>query len=324
MINKAFILLAMSFFSSSPSADGSPPVLRISAFKDISAFLLASLRQDEGFRLRVEYVQNADEAHDDLKRHKADIVFMSYDDTLSMAVQDGYRDIAAFMPVHGGLLDLCGALDLAAGKNRVGIDTDTGYARALRLCLRKRYPEPEDYRQLQWRKVGATNIRFEQLRDGQIDATLLNPPFSYQTGITRIAALTRNEVIPSYQGVVANLNRSWWARPAHRKAALAFVRAYRQALADMQSQPGQTIAKLATFYGLSQPVASAVYARLWEADGLNTSLGFDGRALAETERVFAEDTGLTVPKARAWVLCDPPGWPVMCGSHTPPRRGKSR
>ena len=305
MLDKTLIAVAfaLSSLSANPSAADPPPVLRVAAFKDVSAFLLASVQQDYGFKLRVSYVQNADEAHDDLRQHKADIVFMSYDDTVSMAVQDGYRDIAAFMPVHGGMLDLCGALDLAAGQNRVGIDTDTGYARALRRYLRNRYPDPADYRQLQWLKVGATNLRYERLRDGGlIDATLLNPPFSYQAGIKRIAALAGSEAVPAYQGVVANLNRSWWARPAHQQAVRAFVRTYRQALAAMQNRPGATIAKLAKFYGLPPPVAAAVYARLWEADGLNTAPGFDERALAETERIFAEDTGLAVPKARAWVL----------------------
>jgi hypothetical protein len=274
--------------------------LRISAFRDITAFMLETIQQDEGLVLQINYVKNADEAHDDLKRQQADIVFMSYDDTLSMALQDGYNDIAAFLPVHGGLLDLCGALDPASGKNRVGIDTDTGYARALRLYLRTR--DPDGYPALDWQKVGATDIRYEKLRDGLIDATLLNPPFSYQDGITRIAALTSNDTIPRYQGVVANLNQSWWADPSHQSAVRAFVNAYRQTLASLQHQPAAAVTRLMAFYGLSQPVASAVHARLWQADGLNTATAFDTQALAETERVFAQDTGLEVPTVRAWVL----------------------
>lgn len=295
MLNKTLFAMGLP----DGSAASPPPVLHISAFNDISAFILASIRQ-EGFTLRIKYVKNANEAHDDLKRQQADVVFMSYDDTLSMALQDGYRDIAAFLPIHGGLLDLCGVLDPASGKNRVGIDTNTGYARALRLYLRTR--DPGGYPALDWQQVGATDRRYAKLRDGLIDATLLNPPFSYQVGITRIAALTGNTIIPHYQGVVANLNKSWWADPSHQSTVRAFVKAYRQTLAGMHTQPETTVTKLMAFYGLPQPVASAVHARLWQADGLNPATAFDHQSLAETERVFAQDTGLEVPTIRRWVL----------------------
>ena len=77
---------------------------------------------------------------------------------------------------------LCGAFDVTGAATRVGIDTDTGYARALRLLLQDRLG-PERYAQLDWIKAGATNLRYQQLLDGQLDATLLNPPFSYRPGI---------------------------------------------------------------------------------------------------------------------------------------------
>lgn len=263
------------------------------------------MQEDYALNLDIKYVKNANEAHDDLMQQHADIVFMSYDDTLSMAVQDNYHDIAAFMPIHGGILDLCGNLDLYAGKNRVGIDTNTGYARALRLYMRNRYPNYQDYQQISWLMAGATNVRYEKLMDSQIDATLLNPPFSYQDGIHCIGALSGNAVIPYYQGVVANLNKSWLDKPSHQHALCEFIKIYQQVLAVMRNMPEETISKLAKFYELPNTVVSAIYDRLWEDDGLNTTIDFNEQALKQTEQIFYQDTKLEVPQSRYWVLSNP-------------------
>jgi hypothetical protein len=287
------------------AADPAPPPLRIAAFRDISAFLLETVRKEYAVDLQITYVKNADEAHTRLRRQQADIVFMSYDDTLSLALQEQYGEIVAFMPIHGGLLDLCGTLDVAANKHRVGIDTDTGYARALRRYLRARLPNADAYRQLVWIRAGATDLRYEQLRAQELDATLLNPPFSYRPGVTRMAALSGNAIIPRYQGVVANLNQSWLGSRRHRASLAAFITLYRRALRDLREHPDDTIAKLVAFYGLSPEIAAAVFARLWAADGLNSTGVFDDGALAETERIFAEDTGLMVPRVRTWIVADP-------------------
>ncbi len=299
------LLLSVLLRGQRCAADPATPPLQIAAFRDISAFLLETVRKDYAVALQITYVKNADEAHTRLRRQQADIVFMSYDDTLSMALQEQYGEIAAFMPIHGGLLDLCGTLDLAANKNRVGIDTDTGYARALRRYLRDRLSNADAYRQLVWIMAGATDLRYEKLRAQELDATLLNPPFSYRPGVTRIAALSGNAVVPRYQGVVANLNRSWLGSRSHRASLAAFITIYQRALRDLRAHPDDTIAKLVEFYGLSPPIAAAVFARLWASDGLNATGMFDDGALAETERIFAEDTGLTVPRVRTWVLTDP-------------------
>lgn len=114
--------------------------------------------QAPGFNLDVSYVTNAEEAHSDLKTGKADVVFMSYDDTLSIFFQETFSDILAVWPEHGGILSLCGAVDTAQNRTRVGIDTDSGYARALRLYL-KQTMSVADYERITWVYAGATNIR---------------------------------------------------------------------------------------------------------------------------------------------------------------------
>ncbi|WP_295446849.1 hypothetical protein [uncultured Thiodictyon sp.] len=274
--------------------------MRICAFRDITAFILDTASRAGLIDVAVNYVKNADEAHADLKTRQADLVFMSYDDTLSLALQDHDRDIAVVMPVHGGILDLCGELDLARGKAVVGIDTDSGYARALRHYLHGRYPAAEDYARLQWVRAGATNLRYEKLVAGQLDATLLNPPYSLKPGIARLGDLRGS--IGAYQGVVANVNQSSLTDARQRAAVIAFIRAFLQTVDDMKAQPEPTIERLAQYYGVPSEDARAVHRRLWEPDGLAVGKELDRDQLVGTERLFSADTGIAVPALRTWVL----------------------
>ncbi|WP_295384334.1 hypothetical protein [uncultured Thiodictyon sp.] len=274
--------------------------MRICAFRDITAFILDTASRAGLMDVAVNYVKDADEAHAALTAHQADIVFMSYDDTLSMALQDHDSDIAAVMPVHGGILDLCGELEPVRGKTVVGIDTDSGYARALRHYLHGRYPAPQEYARLHWVRAGATNLRYEKLIAGQLDATLLNPPYSLKAGVVRLGDLRGS--IGAYQGVVANVNQSSVTDARQRAAVIAFICAFSQTVDDMKAQPEPTIERLAQYYGLPSEEARAVYWRLWEPDGLAVGRQLDQEQLACTERLFSADTGIAVPAARTWVL----------------------
>lgn len=76
--------------------------------------------------IQLKWVRNADEAHADLRSWAADLASMSYDDTLSMALQENYPDVVAAWPVHASMMNLCGTIDVSKGLVYVGIDTDTG------------------------------------------------------------------------------------------------------------------------------------------------------------------------------------------------------
>lgn len=78
---------------------------------------------------------------------------MSYDDTLSVALELGFNDTAAVFPIHGGILSLCGEIS-GDGAPRVGIDTLTGYARALRFYLNSTLTA-EEYASIDWVFAGA-------------------------------------------------------------------------------------------------------------------------------------------------------------------------
>ena len=61
----------------STNMPNSPQELNISTFKDISAFMLETAHNEILIKANIKYVKNADEAHSDLMKSKADLVFMS-------------------------------------------------------------------------------------------------------------------------------------------------------------------------------------------------------------------------------------------------------
>lgn len=273
--------------------------LKISAFRDISSFLLTILQNESGLNLDIKYVQNADEAHQDLKENRADLVFMSYDDTLSVSLEDKYPEIIAIQPIHGGILDLCGEIDITNGKTKIGIDTDSGYARVLRAYLQSIY-SASDYQKLEFIKAGATNIRAEKLQNGELDATLLNPPFSYLPGINRDQDF--RQFIGHYQGVGINTNKLAWLDVTQRSLIQEFLNSYRNLIHQLQSNQPEAINRLMSFYQISQETAINIYERLWQLNGLSSTLTFDAVALSETEKFFTKDTQIQIPDRRYWLL----------------------
>jgi hypothetical protein len=287
-----------------------PPVsfdspLKIAAFKDITAFVLETGKSENRFNIDVQYVKDADEAHNALNNPdvtaRKDIVFMSYDDTLSMALLDKNSDIEAVMPIHGGILDLCGSIDIAQGKTKIGIDTNSGYARALRFYLKNTYLS--SYDELQWLMIGATNLRYEKLKKGDVDTTLLNPPYSYLLSSEFSKVRMYNEV-GAYQGVVVNVNKSWLKDKVNLDRLKYFSNSYYFYINDLKSNKNKTIASLIDYYNqnninLTVPEAEAIFDRLWEQDGLNQSSQFDKAQLEGTENLFNWDTKVTPPKT--WI-----------------------
>ena len=282
----------------STNMPNSPQELNISTFKDISAFMLETAHNEILIKANIKYVKNANEAHSDLIKSKADLVFMSYDDTLSMAIENDCKQITAVAPIHGGILSLCGEINLAQNKNKIGIDTDTGYARALRFYLHQLYPTDLEYNQLHWLFEGATNLRVAELLSGNIDATLLNPPYSYTNGIPRMIQMSA--AIGSYQGVIINVNKAWLANPSNAANLAAFIRGYYQRVNEMQANPTKTILKLVNYYGISASESSNTYARLWESDGLSLSSVFNQAELRGTQSIFSWDRKRAIPESRNW------------------------
>ncbi len=271
--------------------------LKISTFKDISAFILETLQKRYQADIEIKYVKNANESHQDLIDKRADIVFMSYDDTLSIYFEKKFHDIRAFMPIHGGILDLCGNINFKLNQVNIGIDTDSGYARALRTYL-KTTLSTQDYNQLKWLKSGATNIRYKKLINGQLDATLLNPPFCVMPNVNCLTNLYKH--LGEYQGLIANTRQKWFIKNQSR--VNKFITIYHELLASILNNAEQTIDQIKQFYAISQDTAQKIYARLLESDGLNFSKDFNNR-LKNTEKIFcSEMKNVYIPEKRDWII----------------------
>ncbi|MEY4504367.1 MAG: hypothetical protein RL154_661 [Pseudomonadota bacterium] len=275
-----------------------PEPLQISAFKDITAFVLESAQKNGSINVNIKYVKNANEAHTDLTGQKADLVFMSYDDTLSIALEENNSNAIAIMPIHGGILDFCGSLNIEQNQTNIGIDTKTGYARALRSYLKMTYSHT-DYNKLNFVFAGATNLRYEKLLRHELNATLLNPPYSYALGVNRMVRIS--DVFGAYQGVVVNANKSWLATGTNKDRLYNFAKAYYQTVANIKNQPDKTIEEMQIYYGITKDEATQSYNRLWESDGLSLNFKFNDKALIVTEQIFSFDANISIPNKRTWV-----------------------
>lgn len=277
--------------------------LSVAAFRDITAFILQGGASP--LIASPTYVADADQAHSFLKNATADVVFMSYDDTLSIYFDEAYTNVRAVLPVHGGILNFTGELNLETGKNVVGIDTESGYARALIYYLHEQYGD--DFSEIELAQVGATNLRYQLLVDGNIDATLLNPPFSLMPDVPNIVRML--DVIGPYQGIVANVRADWLADLDNAITLQDFADAFYNRVNALKNNREQTIGELMDFYGGSLPiteeVAGLIYDRLWEPDGLALGEAFDPTQLTGTEFYYTYSTGTLISGDREWVAAVP-------------------
>lgn len=263
--------------------------LKLSTFKDITAFVLAQIAEMNEIVLDVNYVKNADEAHQDLISGKMQIVCMSYDDVLSIYHEKNYTDILSIAPIHGGMLSLCGKL-FSYGKLRIAIDTDSGYARLLRDYLASNTYD------IEWVFAGATNIRAKKLMDHEFDATLLNPPFCYHSQINIIDNLTDNN---SYQGMVFSMKKSFYQ--TQQSLVDIFLDNYYQTVRNLLANQSLTIKKLQVFYDINEMQAKQTFDRINSLGGLSTNDMFNRSALEVTEDLFTKDTKIAIIPSYEWM-----------------------
>jgi ABC-type nitrate/sulfonate/bicarbonate transport system substrate-binding protein len=170
------------------------------------------------------FVRDADEAHRRALDGANPIVGMSLDDLLTCATSDHPRahDLVAIAGVHRGFLQLVVQPDVTRiadlRHRRVAVDTDTGYASALfEILARHGLEHPRDFDVVY---AGATNLRYDKLRQGQFEGTLLGAPFTVQARRRGYRALVSvAEALGGYQAVVLVASRPWLdAHPAHARA----------------------------------------------------------------------------------------------------------
>ena len=98
----------------------------------------------------------------------------------------------------------------------------TGYAFVLFEILRRNGLAPGDYDIV---KVGGMVQRWEALRDGKHDATILSTPYNILAKAAGLTQLARGiAVLGHYQGNVGAARRSWAS--ANKDAVIGYIRAY--------------------------------------------------------------------------------------------------
>jgi len=159
-------------------------------------------------------VANADEIRERVLRGINPIAAMSLDDAMGIRYGDdpAGHDLTVFAGVHRGFLELMVAPDLEQVPQlrglRIGIDTETGYARALMELMRRASLRRDlDFSVV---KAGATNRRFERLLSGEIDAALLGSPFTDLAKARQFRSLgSVPELLGGYQAVVLVAKAAW-------------------------------------------------------------------------------------------------------------------
>ena len=199
-----------------------------------------------------------------LDRGDADIAQTTIDNPIAYDIGRGApavvaRDFVAWFGIDDAGLHLIAAPGIATiadlrGKT-VAVDSlTTGYAYALRGMLASAGLGPND---VTFVAKGATILRYKGLTDGAFDATLLTPPFNAQANERGFRTLARAiDVVGPYQGLVGIARRSWLA--AHRDTAIAYLGAYRAALAAAAGDRPGGIATLMSRDATLTPAAAAL------------------------------------------------------------------
>lgn len=137
----------------------------------------------------------------------------------------------AFMGSDTAFLNLVAASDIgsidALKGTSLSVDAlTTGFAFVLFEILRRNGFGADDYTVV---KFGGTAQRWQALRDGKHDATLLSTPYNIlarKAGLTQLARGV--DVLGRYQGNVGAARRSWAS--ANKDAVIGFIRAYANAI----------------------------------------------------------------------------------------------
>ena len=178
----------------------------------------------------------------------------------------------AFMGSDSGFLSLVSRPEVARvsdfSSRTLSVDAmTTGYAFVLFEILRRSGLERGDYHV---RRVGGMLQRFDSLRHGNEDGTLLSAPYNIlakDCGLTELVKATA--VLGPYQGNVAAARRSWASR--NEAQVIAFVRGYREAIEWLYdpAHRGEAIAILMrNVPQMPKPVAEASFVELLSpADG---------------------------------------------------------
>lgn len=147
----------------------------------------------------------------------------------------------AFMGSDTAFLNLIAASDVGSigalkGKSLSVDALTTGFAFVLFDILRRNGFGVDDYTVV---KFGGTAQRWQALREGKHDATLLSTPYNILAQKAGLIQLARGiDVLGRYQGNVGAARRSWAS--ANKAAVIGFIRAYAEAIDWLYDRANRT------------------------------------------------------------------------------------
>ena len=264
----------------------------------------------EGLRVVVEGTPNSVTQMTDFAAGKFEIAMTAVDNVVAYVEGQGEAPIGAqpeFVAVMGsdsGFLSLVtgpALPDVAALRGRrLSVDAlTTGYAFVLYEILRRAGLQAEDYDLI---RAGGMIQRWNNLREGQSDGTLLSAPYNLvakANGMNEVVKAV--ETLGAYQGNVAAVRRSW--ANANETTLIGFIRAYRKAIEWLYDPAHRNAAMHLLRRNLpqmSEDLAAASYGELLHPEfGFYKTCDIDAAGL---DRVLELRTRYAVPRR---VLADP-------------------
>ena len=191
----------------------------------------------QGLAVQISYTPSSGQLMASMLDGDSDIALALIDNLV--AYQDGQGaakvaadpDLFAFMGSDGGFLSVVAAPGIQGfadlrGKTLSVDAMSTGAAFVLREIMARNGVAEADVRYV---RAGGTANRYRDLLAGKHAATLLRTPFELQATNQGCRLLASAEVLGPYQGTAGMARRSWAL--AHEPSLLAFIRAYRAAVA---------------------------------------------------------------------------------------------
>ena len=225
--------LAAAAFALAATAAGAATEVRVMGFGGSSNWPLyvaqeRALFARSGLDVRISTARDSTTQLADLAEGRIDIAMTAFDNVVAWDERhDAANALVAFVGVNnGGRSSLIAAPRVASTAQlrggRLGVDAvASGYALVLQELLHRAGVEPGGYVLM---SVGGSRQRWEALRDGRVDATLLNAPYDATAENAGFRKLASSSVLGAYQGSSGAAKRAW--AEANAGTIVAFIRAY--------------------------------------------------------------------------------------------------
>lgn len=239
----------------------------------------------EGVAVELAYTPNSGALVRGLMESRHDLALAAIDNLI--AYQEGQGDgpllaspdLVAVMGVDYGFLSVVAQPGIRTmtdlrGKTLSVDSLNTGFAYVLRELLRLHGISGAEVTIV---RGGATELRFQALVDGKVDATLLRTPFDILAAERGLSVLASADTLGPYVGTSGFVRRSW--AQANEATLVAFLRGYRRAMQwlDGPAHRGSAEATLvARIDGMTPAVAKRAAATLLDQEsGLVRDLAID-------------------------------------------------